>query len=70
MLSAPGLFPPFKEFKAQFITPIESDPGAELAAERMRHLWRRIAPFMLRRTKGEVATDLPEKTENTVLLPL
>lgn len=25
---------------------------------------------MLRRTKGEVATDLPEKTENTVLLPL
>lgn len=70
VLSAPGLFPPFKEFKAQFITPIESDPGAELAAERMRHLWRRIAPFMLRRTKGEVATDLPEKTENTVLLPL
>ncbi|WP_293952354.1 DEAD/DEAH box helicase [uncultured Corynebacterium sp.] len=69
-LTAPGLFPHFKEFKAQFITPIEADPSAELAAERMRQLRRRIAPFMLRRAKEQVATDLPDKIENTVVLPL
>ncbi|BAU94435.1 helicase [Corynebacterium suranareeae] len=67
-LTAPGLFPKFKEFKAQFINPIES--GSELSAERMAHLQRRIAPFMLRRAKEDVATDLPEKIENTVVLPL
>ncbi len=32
-------------------------------AERAVALKRKIAPFMLRCTKGQVATDLPDKTE-------
>ncbi len=33
-------------------------------------LAKRIAPLMLRRTKNEVATELPSKTEMKVLIPL
>ncbi len=46
-------------FRRLFRHPIEKGGDSEL----MQRLGRRIKPFMLRRTKVEVATELPAKTE-------
>ncbi|WP_349596575.1 DEAD/DEAH box helicase [Azospirillum argentinense] len=46
-------------FRRQFRTPIEKHGDAG----RQRVLARRLRPFLLRRTKEEVAADLPPKTE-------
>ncbi|QCU77203.1 DEAD/DEAH box helicase [Citricoccus sp. SGAir0253] len=66
-LTASGLFPSPTVFRQEYLKPIESpDPsedGARFAAERMARLRRRIRPFMLRRTKELVASDLPPKQE-------
>ncbi len=55
----PGLLGSAETFKRQFRTPIEKhdDPA------RHRALIQRIRPFLLRRTKAQVATELPPKTE-------
>ncbi len=55
----PGLLGNDRQFRHLFRTPIEkmSDPS------RRDILRKRIAPFLLRRTKNEVAKELPEKTE-------
>ena len=63
---APGLFPHPKAFTEHFRRPIESGS----APERLDTLRRRIRPVMLRRTKGEVARDLPAKQEQTVRVEL
>jgi superfamily II DNA or RNA helicase len=55
----PSLLGDRKSFTARFRTPIEKR-GDVL---RSGQLARRLKPFMLRRTKAEVATDLPPKTE-------
>lgn len=62
----PGLLGTEQHFLQVYRKPIEkhSDP------ERANALKRRIAPFMLRRTKHQVASELPEKTEITQLLDL
>ncbi|MCE6958742.1 DEAD/DEAH box helicase [Cereibacter sphaeroides] len=62
----PGLLGDRRSFKAGFQTPIERDGDEKAQAE----LNRRVKPFILRRTKNEVAADLPEKTEITELVPL
>jgi len=49
-------------FKQEFILPIERDKVPE-ASEKLRKL---IHPFILRRTKEEVAKDLPSLTEETI----
>ena len=53
----PGLLGDRKGFAKRFRTPIEknNDPGRRV------QLIRRIKPFLLRRTKAEVASDLPPK---------
>jgi len=56
-LSAPGLYPRPEEFGQAYRKPIEQGKAPELL-DRLR---RRIRPLMLRRTKEQVATDLPEK---------
>jgi superfamily II DNA or RNA helicase len=56
---APGFLGGQKSFKTRFRTPIEK--GGDV--ERQDMLNRRIRPFMLRRTKEEVVTELPPKTE-------
>lgn len=56
-LAAPGLYPRADVFSATYRRPIES--GAE--PEKLDQLRRRVRPLMLRRTKAEVAADLPEK---------
>ena len=53
----PGLLGDRKGFAKRFRTPIEKNGDA---ARRVQ-LARRIRPFLLRRTKAEVATDLPPK---------
>jgi hypothetical protein len=55
----PGFLGSLADFGRRFRTPIESK-GDLLAQER---LVRRIRPFVMRRTKEEVATELPPKTE-------
>lgn len=65
-LAAPGLFPRPDAFTERYRKPIES--GA--APEELTRLRRRIRPFMLRRTKGEVAGELPDKIEQTLSVEL
>ncbi|MET0854247.1 MAG: DEAD/DEAH box helicase, partial [Microterricola sp.] len=65
-ITAPGLFPTPSTFGEYYQRAIERD-GDE---ERLAQLRRRIRPFMLRRTKDEVATDLPEKQEQVLELEL
>jgi superfamily II DNA or RNA helicase len=56
---APGLLGDQKSFGRRFRTPIEKNGNSD----RQALLARRVAPFLLRRTKAEVAADLPPKTE-------
>ena len=62
----PGLLGNRKAFNTTFRTPIEK--RGDQAAQAV--LNARIRPFVLRRTKGEVATELPPKTEITELVSL
>lgn len=55
----PGLLGDDRRFAKLFRTPIEKHADSE----RQHHLRARLAPFMLRRTKDVVATELPPKTE-------
>jgi superfamily II DNA or RNA helicase len=55
----PGLLGDRKAFQTLFRTPIEKH-GDTVAQARLN---RRLRPFLLRRTKEEVATELPPKTE-------
>lgn len=56
-LTAPGLYPRPDVFTKNYRKPIESGERPEL----LDHLRRRIRPLMLRRTKEQVALDLPPK---------
>lgn len=57
--ACPGLLGSQTQFKEDFSIPI--DKYKDLA--RSKELQRRINPFVLRRTKTQVATELPDKTE-------
>ncbi|WP_104135976.1 DEAD/DEAH box helicase [Cryobacterium sp. Y62] len=65
-ITAPGLFPSPSRFADYYRKPIETDADGE----RLAQLRRRIRPFMLRRTKAQVASDLPEKQEQVLELDL
>ncbi|MBG6212695.1 superfamily II DNA or RNA helicase [Cryobacterium sp. CAN_C3] len=65
-ITAPGLFPSPSRFGDYYRKPIETDADTD----RLAQLRRRIRPFMLRRTKAEVASDLPEKQEQVLELNL
>jgi SNF2 family DNA or RNA helicase len=65
-ITAPGLFPSPKAFTDYFRKPIESGSNKE----RLAVLRRRIRPVMLRRTKGQVAEELPPKQEQVLSLDL
>ena len=56
---APGFLGSQRGFRARFRNPIEKHGDVE----RQAMLNKRVRPFMLRRTKAEVATELPPKTE-------
>jgi superfamily II DNA or RNA helicase len=55
----PGMLGSAEFFRSEFATPIDRN-GDKEAALRLRRL---IYPFILRRTKEQVARDLPDKTE-------
>lgn len=62
----PGLLGDAKQFRQYFRIPIE-----KLAdSSRREMLARRVQPFLLRRTKAEVAKELPIKTEMTRFIAL
>lgn len=61
----PGILGPYSRFKERFELPIAG--GDEDAAARLRKL---VGPFMLRRRKQDVLTDLPEKLESIVYVSL
>ncbi|MBS1504374.1 MAG: DEAD/DEAH box helicase, partial [Bacteroidetes bacterium] len=56
----PGLLGSQQFFLNEFVTPIEKKKDEEKA----RKLQALIKPFVMRRTKEQVATELPPKTEN------
>lgn len=56
---SPGLLGPWGRFRERFAAPIERGRDAG----RMRSLTRLLAPFVIRRTKAQVAPELPPKTE-------
>ncbi len=58
-LVLPGYMPPEKRYREFFLRPIEKEQDPT----KREMLTRLIKPFVLRRKKGEVLRDLPEKTE-------
>ena len=62
----PGLLGGRKAFNRLYRNPIEND-GDE---DRQQELARKVTPFMLRRTKSEVVTELPPKTETVQYVEL
>ncbi len=62
---SPGLLGPLRKFEEKFARPI--DQGDSKAAARLRAV---IHPFILRRTKIEVASDLPPKIEADKIIDL
>jgi SNF2 family DNA or RNA helicase len=58
----PGLLGNVEFFKREFATPIDRDRDTK-ATEQLRKL---VYPFILRRTKEEVAKELPEKVESVI----
>ena len=65
-ITAPGLFPNPQRFTEIYRKPIESGQSPEQLAT----LRRRIRPLMMRRTKDQVATDLPPKIEQILKVTL
>ena len=63
----PGYLYSYAYFQRQFESPIMRDPE-DAGIEATQHLKRMISPFILRRTKKEVLTELPDKIENTQLI--
>jgi len=58
----PGMFGGVKSFKDNYSIPIDKD-GDELIASELQRI---INPFVLRRTKENVASELPPKTEDII----
>ncbi|MDT0118111.1 SNF2-related protein [Microbacterium sp. PRF11] len=80
-LTAPGLFPSIRQFREDYTRAIErlpSDAPTALSAaatgahreKTLARLRRRVRPFLLRRTKDVVASDLPLKQEQEIAVPL
>lgn len=64
-IAAPGLLPEPERFGQVYRKPIDRGD-----AEALGRLRRRMRPFLLRRTKEQVATDLPAKTEQVLTVEL
>jgi superfamily II DNA or RNA helicase len=65
-ITAPGLFPSPAKFQEYYARPIERRGQAEL----LDQLRRRIKPLVKRRTKEQVAADLPAKQEQVLEVEL
>ncbi len=65
-ITAPGLFPNPRGFRDYYARPIEKQGHTE----RLAQLRRRIKPLVKRRTKDQVAADLPAKQEQVLEIEL
>jgi superfamily II DNA or RNA helicase len=65
-ITAPGLFPGPDRFREYYARPVERQGDTE----RLAQLRRRIRPLVLRRTKEQVAADLPAKQEQILEVDL
>lgn len=63
---SPGVLGSWEQFRKKFAVPIEKENNDE----RRLALSRVISPFILRRSKKEVLTDLPERSESNLLIEL
>lgn len=67
----PGLLGNLKRFSARFSTPIEAIKDDPIAAKKARNkLKNLIKPFILRRMKHQVLTELPARTDINVKVQL
>lgn len=57
----PGYLGNNKQFKQRYITPIEN--GRDEVRDRLR---RKVSPFIMRRLKEDVLTELPDKNEKVI----
>ena len=64
--ACPGLLGSRKYFQDIYSTPIDKFEDRRRAEE----LQRKVAPFLLRRTKEEVIQELPDKTEQVLYCPM
>ncbi len=62
----PGLLGSLENFNSRFAAPIERDQDRDVR----NRLKRLIQPFILRRTKAQVLSELPERTEITLQVEL
>jgi len=65
-ITAPGLFPSPDRFRDYYARPVERQGDTE----RLAQLQRRIKPLLRRRTKEQVAADLPAKQEQVLEVEL
>lgn len=75
-LTSPGLFPSARRFREEYIGPIEKGKvpenaeGGAFRTARLERLRRRVRPLLLRRTKAQVAGDLPDRQEQVIRIEL
>ena len=84
-LTAPGLFPSVRRFREEYLRPIEGlragytdgagagnapEANAQHRAERLERLRARMRPFVLRRTKAQVAPELPPVEQQVLAVEL
>ncbi len=60
------MFGSFADFNKNYLTPIQKQNSKPVTEE----LRRKIYPFILRRLKMEVLTDLPERMEQTLYVEM
>jgi SNF2 family DNA or RNA helicase len=65
-ITAPGLFPNPDRFRDYYARPVEREGDSE----RLAQLQRRIRPLVLRRTKEQVASELPARQEHLLEVEL
>ncbi|MGT2426244.1 DEAD/DEAH box helicase [Amnibacterium kyonggiense] len=84
-LTVPGLFPSVRRFREEYVRPIEGlragytsgvgagnapEANAQHRAERLARLRQRMRPYVLRRTKEQVAPELPPIEEQVLTVDL
>lgn len=64
---APGLYGSATKFREDYVKPVAGEGDSAPLLARLR---RRIRPLMLRRTKEQVAPELPDRQEQVLRVPL